>query len=184
MLLIGADMKNTVKITFCAIMAALASVLMILSYFPYFTYAVPAIAGLASLIVLIEINSKWAWGTYLISAFLAIFFAEPESMLMFVLFLGYYPILKSHIERIQSKTVQYLLKFAVFNAAVLLVYGLLASVFGLYMEDIQNSGKFFVIGLLALANVTFYLYDIVLVRAANFYIYRLHRQISKLLIRK
>ena len=91
-------MKNNVKIAFCGVMSALAAVLLLLSYFPYFTYAVPAIAGLVGLIVLIEINTKWSIITYVVTAVLALLFAEPEAMLMYVLFLGYYPILKSVIE--------------------------------------------------------------------------------------
>ncbi len=174
-------MKNTVKIAFCALMAALGTAFMWLSYFPYFTYAVPAIAGLIMLIVLIEIDAKWAWGTYAVMSILACLLAEPEARLMFVLFLGYYPILKSHIERIKNMLVQYILKFTVFNLAVFAVYGLLAGIFGIYMADIQASGKVFLIALLLLANITFYLYDIVLVRVANLYLYRLHRKIAKML---
>lgn len=174
-------MKNTVKIAFCSLMAALATAIMWLSYFPYFTYAVPAIAGLVTLIVFIEIGDKWAWGTYIVTAILAFLFAEPEAKLMFVFFLGYYPILKSYIEKVKGRAVQYILKFAVFNISVVVVYGLLAKVFGIYMTDIETSTKFFLIGLLLLANFTFYLYDIVLVRVANIYIYRLHRKIKKLL---
>ena len=49
------------------------------------------------------------------------------------------------------------------------------------MADIESSGKLFLIGLLVLANITFYLYDIVLVRVANLYLYRLHRKIAKML---
>ncbi len=174
-------MKNTVKIAFCALMAALSTAFMWLSYFPYFTYAVPAISGLVMLIVLIEIGDKWAWGTFAVTGILAFLFAEVEARLMFVLFLGYYPILKAYIERIKIRAVQYIIKFAVFNAAVFAVYGLLASVFGIYMADIESSGKLFLVGLLLLANVTFYLYDIVLVRVANLYLYRLHRKIAKML---
>lgn len=177
-------MKKTVKIAFCALMAALATALMLLSYFPYFTYAVPAISGLITLVVLIEIGTKWAWATYAVAAVLALLFAEPEAMLMFVLFLGYYPILKSLIEKIRNRIAQYVIKFTIFNAAVLAVYGLLANVFGIYMGDVYSSGKLFIIGLLALANFTFYLYDIVLVRVANMYLYRLHRQIARLLNKK
>lgn len=174
-------MKNTVKIAFCSLMAALATALMMLSYFPYFTYAVPAIAGLAALIVFIEVGDKWAWGTYIVTALLTLLFAEPEAKLMFILFLGYYPILKSYIEKSKSRVAQYILKFAVFNASVALIYGILAKFFGIYLADIEASTTLFLVGLLLLANFTFYLYDIVLVRVANLYLYRLHRKIKKML---
>ncbi len=173
--------KNTVKVAFCALMAALGTAFMWLSYFPYFTYAVPAFSGLVMLIVLIEIGSKWAWLTFAITAILSLLFAEAEAKLMFVLFLGYYPIIKAYIEKISNRVVQYVIKFAVFNVAVLLIYGLLANIFGIYMGDVNNASKLFIVGLLLLANITFYLYDIVLVRVANYYLMRLHRKIAKML---
>ena len=95
--------KNTVRIAFCSLMAALGTAFMWLSYFPYFTYAVPAFSGLVMLIVLIEVGYKWAWITYVITAILSFLFAEPEAKLMFILFLGYYPILKASIEKLKSK---------------------------------------------------------------------------------
>lgn len=180
-MLLGVKMKNTVKIAFCALMAALGTAFMWLSYFPYFTYAVPAIAGLVTLIVFIEIGDRWAWGTFIVTAILALLFAEPEAKLMYVLFLGYYPILKAYIEKLKSRVAQYALKFAVFNIAVAVIYGLLAKIFGIYMADIEAATAFFIIGLILLANFTFYLYDIVLVRVANVYLFRLHRKIKKML---
>ncbi len=173
--------KNTVKITFCGLLAAFATALMLLSYFPYFTYAVPAIAGVVMLVVLIEVGHKWAWATYSVTAVLALLFAEPESKLMFVLFLGFYPIIKAYIEKLRSVPLQYIVKFVLFNVFVFTVYGLLANIFGIYIEDVASRGVIFIAALLLLANVTFYLYDIVLVRVANLYIYRLHNRVSRML---
>lgn len=174
-------MKNIMKITFCGLMAALCTAFMLLSYFPYFTYAVPGIAGLAMLVVLIEINAKWALGTYAVAAGLSLIFAEPESKLMFIFFLGYYPILKAFIERIKIRAVQYAVKFTVFNAAVFFVYFLLANLFAINLGEMGALGKYGLIGLILLANFTFWLYDIVLYRASCFYIQKLHRPISRLL---
>lgn len=174
-------MKKTVKIAFCGVMAAMGTAVMLLSYFPYFTYGVPALSGLVSLVVLIEIGFKWAWGTYAVIAFTAMLFAEPEAKLMFVLILGYYPILKACIERLKNKSLQYILKFAVFNCAVFAVYKVFAEVFGVYTADIGSAGTLGVVFMLMLANVTFFLYDIALVRVADFYIARFHKHISKLL---
>ena len=172
---------NTVKITFCGVLSALATALMLLSYFPYFTYVVPAVSGVVMLVVLIELGHKWAWATYAVTAVLSFVFAEPEAKLMFVLFLGFYPIIKAYIEKLRSRALQYLIKFAVFNTSVFAVYVLLANAFGIYLGDVIGRGAVFIALLLVLANVTFYLYDIVLVRTANFYIFRLHVRISGIL---
>ena len=174
-------MKQTVKITFCAIMAALGTAFMLLSYFPYFTYAVPAISGVLTLVVLIEIKGKWPLFTYVVTAVLVFLFAEPEAKFMYILLFGYYPLLKAVIERIISRVVQYLLKFAVFNSAIFIIYGILSSIIGV---DISEFGRYGIIGIacmLLLANVTFYLYDVVLVRVANLYMQMIHPKLKKVL---
>ncbi len=160
-------------------MAALGTAFMLLSYFPYFTYAVPAISGVMTLVVLIEIKGKWPVFTYIVTALLVFLFAEPESKLMYILFFGYYPVLKAAIERIRSRVVQYILKFSVFNAAILLLYGVLSGIFGIDISEFGRYGIIGAMGMLALANVTFYLYDIVLVRVANMYLRFIHPKIKK-----
>ncbi len=162
-------------------MAALGTAFMLLSYFPYFTYAVPAISGVLTLVVLIEINGKWPLFTYVVTAVLVFLFAEPEAKFMYILFFGYYPLLKAVIERIRSRVVQYLLKFAVFNSAIFVIYGILSSIIGV---DISEFGRYGIIGIacmLLLANVTFYLYDVVLVRVANIYMQMVHPKLKKVL---
>lgn len=162
-------------------MAALGTAFMLLSYFPYFTYAVPAISGVLTLVVLIEIKGKWPLFTYVVTAVLVFLFAEPEAKFMYILFFGYYPLLKAVIERIRSRVVQYLLKFAVFNSAIFIIYGILSSIIGV---DISEFGQYGIIGIacmLLLANVTFYLYDVVLVRVANIYMQMVHPKLKKVL---
>lgn len=162
-------------------MATLGTAFMLLSYFPYFTYAVPAISGVLTLVVLIEIKGKWPLFTYIVTAVLVFLFAEPEAKFMYILFFGYYPLLKAVIERIRSRVVQYLLKFAVFNSAIFVIYGILSSIIGV---DISEFGRYGIIGIacmLLLANVTFYLYDVVLVRVANIYMQMVHPKLKKVL---
>ena len=174
-------MKNqTVKITFCAIMAALGTVFMLLSYFPYFTYAVPAVSGVLTLVVLIELKDKWPIFTYLVTSILVFILAEPESKLMYILFFGYYPFLKAIIERINNRVLQYIIKFAIFNAAVVAVYTILSLLFGVSIIEIGRYGIWGAVGVVLLANITFYLYDIVLVRVANMYLRLLHPKIKKI----
>lgn len=174
-------MKNTSKITFCALMSALSVAFMMLSFFPYFTYAVPALSGLVCLVVLIEIGGKWPWWTFIVSAVLSMIFAETEAKLMYVLLFGYYPIIKAYIERLNSRLIQYLIKFAVFNAAVISVFLITVKLLGLPFKDFVSFGIFGGVAFLILANITFYLYDIVLVRVAAVYLQRIHPSVKKVL---
>ena len=174
-------MKNTTKTALCGIIAALMTVFMLLSYFPYLTYAIPAFAGLFVVIVVIEINLKWAVGTYFAAAVPVMIFAETESKMMFVCFFGYYPILKAALERIHKPVLEWALKFAAFNAAVLAVYWGLAFLFDLSFADFGEFGRYGAYILLAVGNVVFLLYDIAVSRMAAFYVVRLHKRIQSML---
>ena len=173
-------MKRNVKVAFCALMAALSTVFMLLSYFPYFTYAVPAFSGLLIMIVLIEVGGKWPIITYIVSSVLVFLFAETEAKLMYILLFGYYPAIKAYIERIGNRALQFLIKFGVFNAAIIILYGLLSKIFGL---DIIWQGKYGYLtaaAFLVLGDITFWLYDRVLVRLAAVYLSRIHPAVAKI----
>lgn len=173
-------MKNTGKITLCAIMSALAVVIMLVSYFPYLTYAIPAIAGLCVMVVLIETDYKWALFTYIVSSVLVFLFAELESKFMYVFFFGFYPILKALIEKINKQIVEWVIKIAAFNASVLTVYGVFSKIFALSLDDFGDFKKYGVIILLLVANIVFVVYDIAVSRMSALYIHMLHPKINRL----
>ena len=168
--------KNTSRITFCAILAALSTAFMLLSYFPYLTYAVPFM-----MIAVIEINIRWAWGAYFSSAILVFIFAETEAKLMYVLLFGYYPILKAIIEKLRKPIIEWVLKYLVFNVSVLAVYAGMSFIFDLGLDDIGDFGKYSVYILLVMANIVFALYDITVSRIAMLYMVRLHDRIKKMI---
>ena len=163
-------------------MAALATAFMLLSFFPYLTYAIPAIAGLFIMTVVIEINNKWALLSYIVSAILVMIFAEFESRFLYVCFFGYYPMVKALVEKIGKSFIEWIIKFAVFNASVLSVYLIFSKVFdSLALEDFGELGKYGAYILLVLGNVVFVLYDITISRAAMVYMKILHPKIKRLL---
>ena len=174
-------MNTTKKITLSALMAALATVIMLVSYFPYLTYAVPAVAGLCVMVIVIEINCRWAFLTYFTAAFLAFLFAETESKLMFIGFFGFYPIIKSFIEKINKPIIEWFIKFFSFNICIISIYFILSKLFMLSFEDL---GKFVQYGegiLLCMANVVFIVYDIAVSRMAWFYSEKFHGKIFRIL---
>ncbi|MGI6279480.1 MAG: hypothetical protein ACOYJS_02850 [Acutalibacteraceae bacterium] len=172
-------MKQSNKITLSGLMAALACVFMLLSYFPYLTYGIPALAGLFIMVTVIEIDCKWAAGAYLTSAVLVFLFAEPESKLMYITLLGYYPIVKALIERIDKPLIEWVIKISIFNAAVFLVYFVLAGLFSISLDDLGKRGKYGTALLLALGNGAFVLYDIALSRISAVYMAMLHKTLRK-----
>lgn len=172
-------MKKTGKITICAMMAALASALMLTSYFPYLTYAIPAVAGLFMMVVVIETDIKWATVTYIASAIIVFIMAEPEAKMLYVLFFGYYPIVKSLLERLRSRVAEYLLKFLVFNASVIVAYLLMSELLGISINEMGGFGKYTALVMLAAGNIVFPIYDIAVAQVARFYIVRVHPAVAK-----
>lgn len=174
-------MKNTKKITFCGLIAALSVVFMLLSYIPYLTYSAPAIAGIFMMIIAIELSRKWAYAAYIVSSVLIFLLAENEAKILYILFFGIYPIVKGSIEGLRRRVPEYILKFLLFNAAMLL--DVLATVYllGIPFDTGSFTGVYFYLAFAILANVFFIVYDIALTRLIMLYMYRLHGRIKKLL---
>ena len=172
-------MKNSIRITLCGLTAALAATITLAAYFPYITYAAPAIAGLMMLIPIIEINCKWAWGCYAASILPVFLMAEPEAKIMYIFLFGWYPIAKAVIERINRRWLEWIIKIIAFNAAVLFVYGVLAGIMNISVEEFGEFGKYSIYIFLAVGNAAFIFYDMAISQIANIYMLRVHPHIKK-----
>ena len=172
---------KTKKITFCGISAALATVIMLTGYFPYLTYAIPCIASLVVMGVVIELGVKYAFATYLASALPVFLFCEKESMILYFCLMGFYPPLKAIFEKIPNRFLEYVLKFALCNAAFFAVYYLSTFVIGIPIDELGEFGKYGAIILLVTANVAFLLYDICITKLSYSYMILIHPKIKKML---
>ena len=175
------NMKNTKKITLCGMVASLSIVIMLTSYFPYLTYAIPALAGIFMMVPLIECGVSWSFGTYIASSAIIFITGETEAKLLYVLFLGYYPILKSLIERIKKQAVEWVLKLICFNAAAVAFYYVSSMLFAVSFDDLGDFGKYGAFIFLAICNVVFVIYDIGISRVASYYIISLHDKVKKII---
>ncbi len=172
--------KNT-KITLSALSAAMASAFMLFSYFPYFTYGVPALAGLFMIVPMVEAGTLWAFGGYIVSALLSLVLGEPESALLYLLLFGYYPILKSLIERLNRIALEWFIKFSVFNAACFLAMFSFAYVVAdvSFIEFLKGEGFIF-IPFIILCEIAFVFYDFAISRVGEMYMIKIHPHIKKL----
>ncbi len=163
-------------------MAAFAAVTMFVSLIPSLTYAVPAMAGLFIMVTLIEVGTKWSIGSYITaSLILLVMPTDNESKMLFIVFFGYYPIIKAQVEKIKSRVVEYIIKFIVVNSAILVSYNILAGLLGIDMGNMGEFGKYTGIILIAVANVVFVIYDFAISRLSNFYILKFHKIVGKIL---
>lgn len=174
-------MKNTKKITLCGLVAAIAVVIMLTSYFPYLTYAIPAIAGLFMMVPLIECGLTWSFFSYIASAVIIFITGEMESKILYVMLLGYYPILKSIIEKINNHIVEWIVKLVYFNITAVAFYYVSTIIFSVSFDDFGDWGTYGSLVFLALCNIVFVLYDVGISRVASRYMISLHDKIRKII---
>lgn len=169
-------MKN--KVSFIVSLGGIVSAICLFAMFltgmlPLFVYALPALAGALMIIIVVEIGIKWAFVTYATVGILSLFITpDKEAAVLFIMFLGYYPIIKALFEKIKSRIAEWLLKIVCFNISILVAYQIIIKVFGMVdvLEQFGDYGKYGALILLFFANIVFVIYDIALSRAISAYI--------------
>jgi hypothetical protein len=153
--------NNAFKVAFCGLTSALALVLMLCTgLIPVGTYAFPMIAGILFTVIVIEFGAKWAYCAFIVVALLSLFLAgDKEAVIYFIAFFGFYPILKSSIERIKSKVVQYVLKYAVFNVCMIVAFLVAKFILMIPDEEFTLMGFYVPWAFLIIGDLFFILYD-------------------------
>lgn len=165
-------MHNSRRIAIGGLISALCLTLMLLTgLVPFGTFALPAFAGILIVVMEIEYNFKMALLTYVAVSALAVFITpDREAALAFIAFLGYYPIIKPYIE-MKFKRLGFIIKFALFNTAVLSTFAVLFYVFRLkdIVDSMGDFSLYSAVIMLLLANVTFFVYDMSIRSLVLFY---------------
>lgn len=175
------------RTSFCvALGGTITSLVLLLMFlstaFPVLDYAIPTYAGFLIVVVIVEASAGWAFVTYCASALLCpLLTPDFEATLLFILFMGYYPILYVFLMRIKNTVLRRLLKFAVFNAAVLAYAAMFKFIFTSVdlMEGMEGFGKWAAPSLLAMANLFFIIYDKVLGMLIDKYITWFRKKVLK-----
>ena len=147
-----------------------------------------AMASFFCLFAVLEIRGKFPWLIYAVTGILSIVLM-PSNLggWFYLLFFGYYPIVKDRLERLK-KPVAWTLKLVIFNTT--LIAGTLVT-FYLFAGDtagktildafafvfgVEELGALITAGVLVLANVTFVVYDIALTRLIIFYFVKIRKK--------
>lgn len=177
-------MNQSGKVALGGIITALSTVAMFLTGLlaPMGTYALPAIAGVILVVIVIEISARWAWMVYgAVSVLSLLLAADKEAVLLFILFFGYYPILKANIERVHSKIVQWLIKLGIFNAAVIVSFWIALKVLQMPEDAFTVFGVYLPWVLLLAGNVVFVIYDYALSGLISMYVHQFQKVLKKML---
>ena len=173
------QMKTSAKVAFCGVISSLALVIMLAAYFPYATFALPALAGLLLALIVLEVNFRWALVSYVVVALLCCFMCEPNAVVLFVGFFGYYPVLKSKLERLKNRVLEWVVKLLILNAAMVICYFAATLLLGVSASDLGDFGKYSLPVLGVLLNAVFAVYDIALTGVITADMHKLHPKLAR-----
>jgi hypothetical protein len=157
-----------------ALFSALAVVsLYIASVWPTGQLGLTAVASLFVAAAVIEMGRKYALYVFIVSAVIA-FLIVPNRItpLLFILFFGYYPIIKSIIEKRGKIVVQFFCKLIIFNISLTVTW-FLAGELLFELNNIDVHLLFIYIG----GNVVFLFFDYGFTKLIRLYINRVSRYI-------
>ena len=154
--------KST-EIALCGMMTALAVVILCLGgLIPAATFCCPVLASLVLLPVMQRWGRRDAVLVWAASAILGLLLGPAAALYAA---LGYYPAIRAGLDR-KRPALRWALKLLLFNGATIALYALLIFVMGLdaLVEEYQATGTALLIATLALGNVVFVVYDMLLRR--------------------
>ena len=175
--------RGSFKLAFCSLMAALGTGLMMTGgLIPVLTYCSPLLAGVLLIPVLREYGRRWALLVWAVTALLCLMLCTDKEAAFFYLFLGYYPVLKTLLERVKPRGLALFCKLLFFAVSIGGMYALIALVFQLDvgLEELEELGRWAGIVFYVLLTGAMLIYDSALRSLAILYEYRLRPRIKRM----
>lgn len=172
-------MKNSKVIAYSGVATALSVVMLFLgSIFWALGYTMPLVASFIMIVLLDSISQKSALLTFVSTSVISfILLNDKECVLLYVLFFGYYPLIRDKINDIKPKFLSYLLKFVTFNAAMVLTQILCVYVFGIPFDDML--GKWGIVVFVLCLNLVFVVFDKLYALLLRLYRIKLKKKVEK-----
>ena len=165
--------NRTKKLTVCAMLCALGVILLWFgAILDVAELSMAVIASLLCVYAVIEFGGAAPWLIFAVTSVLSLILLPNKGpAAVYLLFFGYYPILKEKIER-RPRVPAWVYKELVFHSAAVLIF--LSWRFLLFPAITIE--PWFYVALLLLAEVVFVLYDVALTRLISMYLYRLRNR--------
>ena len=158
-----------------AVLAALSLILLYLSAFvPAGQMGVVAIAGLVPAGAVISAGLGAGFCCYGVAGLLGLLLVPDKGgVLLYLIFFGLYPMIKSLIEQLRRRPLEYVLKLIFFNAAFTVIYLVMKNAVLASLPEVLS-----VVWILyVVANIVFLLYDYGFSKLISAYIARIHRAV-------
>ena len=147
--------RKSTQVAIGGVAAALCLLLMFCTgLVPFATYALPAMVVYAA-VALLSLGIV----------------PDREAAMLFIFFFGYYPVITGLIQRLPTMVLQLVIKFVLFNVAMILSYLIIIYVLGIpdILESFGDFGKYSALVLLGMGNVVFAVYDFALSNIVDVY---------------
>jgi len=142
-------------------MTAISIVLMLMTtVLPIAAYSCVMLAGLCTAFIAEETDSKCALSVFAaVSILSVILIPDKESVILYMIFFGYYPVLKQFLFNKCNKILSWIIKLLVFNAACITSF--FTSIYLLSVpKDSFMIGDFYLPWvILIMANILLFIYD-------------------------
>lgn len=167
-------MKISKKVSLAAMLSALSVIMLLMgSFLETVTLSVAAIAAVCVSVAVIELGYGYSFLVYAATALIALLpLPSKEPLLYFLCFFGYYPIIKSLIEKLKT-VFAYLLKGAALTAA----YALTAFI-GIKLFAPETDLIKYVFILFPIILAVFYAYDYALSKLMKYYVSSLRKRLG------
>lgn len=163
--------RQSRKAALCGMMTALSVVILTWgSLIPFSTFACPMLAILCLIPAVCEYGTGTALVMYTAAAVLGLLLSPDKETALLYSFLGWYPGVQSKVNSL-PRFLSAAVKCVLFSAAMAVMYSLILYLFRLeaVAAEFSEYSTATVVGMLLLGNVTFLLYDRVLLNFSRLY---------------
>ena len=167
---------RTRRLAISAILAAIGVVLLYIgALIEVLDLTVVVFASFVCVLAVIEMGGVWPWLIYAtVSVLSLVLLPQKAPAVLFLLFGGYYPILKACFERWCPRIIAWIPKLVTFNLALTAAYFILKELF--LMPDLAWISKgLWLLIVYTVGNGVFLLYDLALTRVISAYL-RVYRE--------
>lgn len=179
--------EKTKKLTLCAVLCAMGVVLLLIGAFiEVLDLSMAAIASFFCIFAVIEMGRGYPWMVYGVTGLLSVILM-PQGLggWFYILFFGYYPIVKEKLEKL-IKPLSRLLKLVVFNVSIslygvicyFLFFGELSALINEFSSLFGGMSPGVILGIIiyAILNLVFIIYDFALTRLISLYLIKLRKK--------
>ena len=175
-------MKSSFRIALCSVITALSILFMLMTVIlPVAAYSCVMLTGLCTALIIEEIDGRYALCSFAaVSIISALLVPDKESVVLYIVFFGYYPVLHDFLSKKINNTVSRIIEYLVFNAACFISFFTSIYVLSVPKDSFMIGDLYLPWVILIMANILFFLYDYTLKVMVKVYRIKFKKYLQKM----